>query len=83
MQLRRSTVAPLRTTPVTRRRSHTTGSRSCRRQCLQAYNVLRHTTFPCSPLQGWAERAVFGKIRYMNYNVSGSPANKGSSLVHI
>jgi deoxyribodipyrimidine photo-lyase len=20
------------------------------------------------PLQGWAERAVFGKIRYMNYN---------------
>ncbi len=27
----------------------------------------RHTRTP-APAQGWAERPIFGKIRYMNYN---------------
>lgn len=31
----------------------------------------RHMAATLPALQGWAERAVFGKIRYMNYNVSG------------
>ena len=35
----------------------------------------------CAMAQGWAERPVFGKIRYMNYN-GGRPSSHAGS-VHI
>lgn len=36
--------------------------------CCQGHGICTLTNMHVAPMQGWTERPIFGKIRYMNYN---------------